>query len=244
MRFKRILSKFLFKKRKQKFTYARDGLHTYHNADFINNPRFSEAYNKGKQTGSWGKSNIEWRVHVCLWLTSQAVKLDGDFVECGTNLGGMATSILEYHKQDINFQKKRFFCFDTFNGLSEKYASSQEISNTSDSYFDCFELVQKHFSQYPQVTLVRGAVPDTLKEFTGENLAFIHIDMNSAIPEIAAAEYFWPYLVEGGYMLLDDFAWQICKAQRDVFIQFAQRHQIEILWLPTGQGLIQKPYKK
>jgi O-methyltransferase len=224
-----------------KLNYSRDGLYTIHNVDFINDSRFKHAYERAKDTGSWGSANIEWRVHVCLWLASQGTRLDGDFIECGTNRGGTATAILTYLAEDPNFQKKIFYCFDTFEGLSEKYSSEAERKNTLGHYRDCFADVQRHFSNYPQVKLIKGAIPDTLDNFIPGQIAFLHIDMNSAIPEISAARYFWPYLVSGAYMLLDDFAWEVCKEQREVFIDFAKAHNIEILWLPTGQGLIQKP---
>ena len=224
-----------------RFNYARDGLFTIHNTDFMNDLRFRQAYGKAKETGSWGGADIEWRVHVCLWLASQGAKLDGDFVECGTNRGGTATAILTYLAENQNFQKKTFYCLDTFEGLSAKYSSEAEIKNTSGHYKDCFPEVQKHFSNYPRVKLIQGVIPDVLDHFTPGKIAFLHIDLNSTIPEIAAAKYFWPHLVSGSYMLLDDFAWEVCREQREAFIDFAKTKQVEILWLPTGQGLIQKP---
>lgn len=225
----------------QRLNYSHDGLFTIHNADFMNDVRFKHAYKKGRDTGSWGGLDIEWRVHICLWLASQATRLEGDFVECGTNRGGTATAILTYLENNPNFQRKTFYCFDTFAGLPEKYSSEKERENTRGQYSNCFEYVQKHFSNFPQVKLIQGAIPETLDHFPPGKIAFLHIDMNSVIPEIAAARYFWPYLVSGAYMLIDDFAWEVCKEQREAFIDFARAQKVEILWLPTGQGLIQKP---
>lgn len=221
--------------------YAHDGLWTIHNTDFMNSPKFTVAYLAGKATSSWGGADIQWRVHLSLWLCVQSARLEGDFVECGTNRGGMATSILTYLADKAEFQQKRFYCFDTFEGLSEKYSTQTEYANTLGHYSNCFADVQKHFSRFPQVTLIKGAIPESLEDFQCDKVAFIHIDMNSAVPELAAAEFFWPHLVSGAYMLLDDFAWEACKSQREAFIEFARKHQVEILWLPTGQGLIQKP---
>jgi len=224
-----------------KLNYVHDGLYTTHNADFLNDVRFKHAYEKARNTRSWGGADIEWRVHVCLWLAVQAARLEGDFVECGTNRGGTATAILTYLSDDKNFQKKTFYCFDTFAGLPEKYSSEIERKNTLGQYSDCFKEVQKHFSDFPQVKIIKGPIPETLDCFTPGKIAFLHIDMNSVIPEIAAARHFWPYLVSGAYMLLDDFAWAVCNEQREAFIDFARTQKVEILWLPTGQGLIQKP---
>jgi O-methyltransferase len=238
----RIYNK-VFKTQKSELNlnYSNDGLFTVHNADFMYNTAFKVAYTAAKATNSWGDANIEWRVHVGLWVALQAARLEGDFVECGTNRGGMATAILTYLAGNNNFQKKKFYCFDTFQGLSEKYSTAEEYQHMVGQYSDCFSEVKTHFDQFPQVTLIKGVVPETLSQFNPAKIAFLHIDMNSAIPEIAAAEFFWPQLVSGAYMLLDDFAWEACKNQRDTFIEFAKQNKVEILWLPTGQGLIQKP---
>jgi hypothetical protein len=212
-----------------------------HNTDFLTLPRFQNAYRSGKLTGSWGTVDLEWRVHVCVWLAKQAARLDGDFVECGTNRGGTATAVLEYLADDPHFEGKRFICFDTFEGLSSSHSSTSELAHYDGLYQDCFADVLLHFERYPQVELVRGPIPDTLHEYPCTPIAFIHIDLNSAAPEAAAAEFFWPHLVPGAYMLLDDFAWQASVGQREMFKEFAAARDVEILWLPTGQGLIQKP---
>jgi len=69
----------------------------------------------------------------------------------------------------------------------------------------------------------------------------LHIDMNCTLPEIAAAEYFWDRLVSGAAMLLDDYGHGGHEEQKYAFDGFAKRKGVEILSLPTGQGLIIKP---
>jgi hypothetical protein len=41
-------------------------------------------------------------------------------------------------------------------------------------------------------------------------------------------------------MLLDDYGWKLHINQKHAFDAFAERHNVEILSLPTGQGLIMK----
>ena len=64
--------------------------------------------------------------------------------------------------------------------------------------------------------------------------------MNCVRPEIAAAEFFWPKLVSGGIMLLDDYGFSAHIDQKDAFDLFAARIGVQILSLPTGQGLMIK----
>jgi hypothetical protein len=65
--------------------------------------------------------------------------------------------------------------------------------------------------------------------------------MNVAAPEIAAGEYFWPKLVSGAAIVLDDYGWSGHEDQKKQWNQFAYRYSVPILLLPTGQGLILKP---
>jgi hypothetical protein len=68
----------------------------------------------------------------------------------------------------------------------------------------------------------------------------VHLDMNSASPECAALEYFWPLLSAHGLIFLDDYAYFRSPPQGDALDDVAHRLGIEILSLPTGQGLILK----
>ena len=65
--------------------------------------------------------------------------------------------------------------------------------------------------------------------------------MNCAVPEIAAAEYFWDKLVSGAVIVLDDYGWVCHIEQKLAFDEFASRKNVQVLVLPTGQGLIFKP---
>lgn len=65
--------------------------------------------------------------------------------------------------------------------------------------------------------------------------------MNIVAPEIATIEHFWGRLVPGAVVVLDDYAWKAHEVQKQAFDRFAADHQVEILTLPTGQGLLLKP---
>jgi hypothetical protein len=65
--------------------------------------------------------------------------------------------------------------------------------------------------------------------------------MNCVIPEIKAAEYFWDRMMSGGMILLDDYGWHGFEEQKKGFDKFAMERGVQVLTLPTGQGLIIKP---
>jgi len=221
-------------------SYKQDGLYTLHNCDFLKDKLFLEAYNLGKETNSWKGADIHWRAHVVFWAASMAKNLDGDFVECGVNRGGYSRGIIHY----IDFEKtnKKFYLLDTFCGLPGKYIlpEEKEMGRKPGGYKECYEIVKQTFKNFHNVEIIRGAIPDILPLVKAERVAYLSLDMNSAIPEIAAAEYFWEKMVKGGIVLLDDYSYSGYLPQKNAFDKFAKSRKVEILQLPTGQGIIIK----
>lgn len=221
-------------------TFNDDGLIAIHkDTSFLAKPRFQSAYAAGRATGSWGELEPRWRAYVVCWAAERALKLEGDFIECGVNRGGNALTAMHY----LNFQSvpKRFFLLDTFCGFPESQRADAASCN-HDRYADCYAEVVQTFRPYPNAIIVRGAIPGTLIRVASNKVAFLSIDMNCAEPEIAAADYFWDRLVSGAAIVLDDYAcgkWYI--RQKQAFDAFAQARGVRVLPLPTGQGLIFKP---
>lgn len=223
------------------FTYNQDGLATKHNCDFMYDPLFIESYKLGKETGSWGDLDIHWRAYIVCWAANKAKSLDGDFVECGVYKGGYARAIVHY----VNFKtlNKKFFLLDTFCGLSEEYISEEEkkCGIMPGGYEECYESVKKTFRDFNNIEIIKGTVPDTLFYVKAEKVCFLSLDMNCAMPEVAAVEFFWDKLVSGGVIVLDDYGWKGHDVQKHAFDLFGSRKGVQVLSLPTGQGLIFKP---
>jgi hypothetical protein len=58
------------------------------------------------------------------------------------------------------------------------------------------------------------------------------------MPERAALEALWPRIPRGGVVLLDDYAYWGHGNQKDAMDAAARSLGVEVLSLPTGQGLI------
>jgi hypothetical protein len=71
-------------------------------------------------------------------------------------------------------------------------------------------------------------------------VAFLHLDMNCAYPEIEALRYFWPRISSGGIVLLDDHARKDYEHLGDAMDALMRSLNTEIVSLPTGQGVIVK----
>lgn len=225
-----------------KATYNEDGLATTHNADFLRDPHFSAAYEAGKSTGSWTFGDLHWRAYIICWAAQRGASLPGDFVECGVNRGGYALTVINY--TDFETLGKCFYLLDTYEGVVERLITPEEKTAgvRAGEYEPCYDAVVRTFAPYNRTTrIIRGVVPDTLPQVDTQQVAFLSIDMNTRDPEIAAAEYFWDKLVSGAVVVLDDYGWRKHIEQKKAFDAFAKHRGVEVLALPTGQGLIFKP---
>lgn len=222
-------------------TYNQDGMATQHNCDFMKSRRFQRAYLEGKTTGSWGASDIQWRAHIACWLAQRAMGLEGDFVECGVNRGGLARAVMEYTGfRDVT---RRFFLLDTYCGVPDVSLNpaEKELGRVSGGYSECYDDVCATFASYRNVVIIRGIVPYTLGQVDTQRVAYLSLDMNCVEPEIEAANHFWPLMSSGAAILLDDYGWNGHIEQKKAFDEFARERGIEVLTLPTGQGLIFHP---
>lgn len=228
-------------------SYIQDGLASIHNSEFLSDKAFVAAYARGVQAS--GKDyGWHWRVHIGLWAASVAKNLDGDFVECGVNAGFMSSSIMHY--LNWNSLNKSFFLLDTFSGLDEKYVTDKEIAegilekndklvNMGFYVFDV-EKVKDNFAEWQGVKIIKGSIPETLRYVDSSKIAFLHVDLNCAPPEVAAVEYFWEKLIPGAIVLLDDYAYWGYRQQKLAMDALTARKGAQIVSLPTGQGLLIK----
>lgn len=223
-------------------TYDQDGLTTVHNCDFLHDEAFQRAYAAGEALGSWFGAQVHWRVHVLLWAAKRAVAVGGDFVECGVHLGGFSRAVVEY----VDFGRltdRTFFLLDSFEGVAKAQLSDEEKERgiLGYEYANDHEAVVATFARFANVRVIKGTVPDSLSEVRTDKVGFLSIDMNSAVPEIAAAEFFWEKLLPGATVVLDDYGWAMHIVQKHAFDKFAAERDVPILSLPTGQGIIIKP---
>jgi hypothetical protein len=237
-------------------SYDADNLVVHHRSvDFLDNPRFRRAYRRGMDSGhhiarprgSDEDIHIEWRVHVLLWAASLAMHLRGDFVECGVNTGIFSLAVCDY--LDFNKTGRSFWLFDTFSGIPEEQVSDEERRlgrlEENDAWFsECFDIARANFAPFPRAKLIRGKLPDTLHSVDVDRVAYLSLDLNIVEPEIAALDFFWDKLTPGAPVILDDYGWSGYRPQKEAIDELAHAKGVEILTLPTGQGLLLRPPAK
>ena len=225
-----------------KQVYAQDMLIcVWKNLAFRSDKNFMDSFTSVAKTDQ--EKSLLWRLHVLAWASHIALRMEGDFVECGVFKGFSSAVLCKYH--GFGNVPREFYLYDTFSGLPEETSTDDERGAWNPSYKavdskDWYKEVCQTFSPYPNVRVIRGVVPHTFEAESPERIAYLHIDMNSEKAEILALESLFDRVVPGGVVVLDDYGWQ-CNARQTVAESaFMKKRDHMVLELPTGQGVILK----
>lgn len=192
-----------------------------------------------------GDDTISWRLHTLLWAARRALGRDGDFVECGVFKGDLSWALV----RALNFGeiRKVFYLYDTFDGFPP--AQNTQADFPEDPGFvefadriykqdSSYAAVVERFSRLPNVRIVQGVVPNSFATAGPDRIAFLHLDLNSATAEAAALHALFDRLTPGAAIVLDDYGWRQFRRQKDAADAFFTARGLEVLELPTGQGLV------
>lgn len=218
--------------------FVADGLATSHTDDFRNDADFGRAYARACVASGFDY-NMPWRIHVAIWVAKQAMDVQGDLVELGTGRGFVMSAVLEYLGEHCS--RRKVWLYDKFDPYAVDPITGDRITTHKHHYYaQDLKAVEANFSEWENVTLIPGLLPETLTE-DPSRICFLHIDLNNAQVEVAALARLWPRLSPGAMVLLDDYAYVGFRAQYEAHSRWAREQKVEILSLPTGQGLLIKP---
>lgn len=136
-----------------------------------------------------------------------------DIAECGVWKGHSAYMISKIFF-DSGFAGT-FHIFDSFQGgLSEKVEkdrnlvrslSEEEIRIEKEVFSSDEDQVNEVLSPFSFVRLYAGWIPARFIEVSERQFCFIHIDVDLYEPTLSSLEFFWPRLVTGGFVVVDDY---------------------------------------
>jgi O-methyltransferase len=159
-------------------------------------------------------------IDLSLYLNSQ--QIEGDFVECGTYKGGAAAILSKYMGQD-----RHLYLYDSFEGMPETSPKDGaeaakwvgKCLGTIEDVREAMKLVSTGDEQY---TIKKGWFEQTFREQLPNKVALLHCDADWYNSVMLVLETFYPLVVEGGCVVLDDFGyWEGC---REAFYDFCVRH--------------------
>jgi len=236
------------KMKRMRYEFTADGVGvSSRNLSFLTQPDFVAAWDKAFKLGQEGHDgkipDIRWRAHVAVWCASNALRLEGDFVECGVHTGLLSVTVCEALR--FAAVPKTFWLFDTWSGipietLSGKERLHAEELNAHKFGKDVYALAKRNFAPYPNVKLARGILPDSLEAADIQKVAYLSIDLNNSVAERGVIERLWPKVTTGGMILLDDYGSRGFAPQHDMWDEFARSVNRKIMTIPTAQGLLIK----
>jgi O-methyltransferase len=179
----------------------------------------------------WTVVSLE-RSYVLHQLALQALRLGGDFWECGVYRGGTAMLLAKIVRE--NGPKLRLF--DTFEGMPDTDGGKDfhvkgDFSDTS------MEAVR---SRIPGdfVRFHKGFMPETFAGLEDSRIAFAHIDVDIYKSIVDCCDFIFPRLLVGGFMIFDDYGFPSCPGARKAVDDFFRDRRAVPLVLDTGQAIV------
>jgi hypothetical protein len=208
--------------------FSSDSLVTWgRNLGFLDDEAFTAAWNQHAKAKF--ERGIIWRTAVLVWAARQALRRgEGGFVECGCYAGTSMRILIEA----VDVSGRQVFLYDLF-----EHDEAMEHHSMPEHGPELFERVRARFAAYPNVSVIKGFVPDSFAQGAPEKIAFAHIDMNNAPAELAALDALEGRFAPGAVIVLDDFG-QLPYHEQHVAERawFAERG-VPVLEIPTGQGI-------
>lgn len=222
------------------------------NISFNQKENFEQNYQdilaaRGERLNDPQVSKISWRAHVATSLATMAKERGRTFVECGVHLGLLSNSICKTLEHTGTGKLENFYLFDTYTNIpTEQFDESSEPiakwHNENNYLGDNYDYIKGEFSKYPYVNVVKGKIPEILSQYENINdVSYLSIDLNILYPEKAALEFFWPRVISGGVILIDDYGFANHRLQQEYYDNFCREHALIPCHLPTGQAIIMKP---
>jgi O-methyltransferase len=218
---------------------------------FLNDPKFAASFEAIKGAHAYDQYDsphtISWRLHTLVWAARNALRLPGDFAECGVFKGDMSWFVLSVLGDD--FRDKTFFLYDSFCGFDPDQASHADYPGGS-GFLDFANAVYREqgieasvrarFADRTDVKITTGFLPESLDRLCPDRIAYLHIDLNSPAAEVGCLERLFDRVVPGGIIVFDDYGWDVFRAQRIAEDAFLTARGYSALELPTGQGMVVK----
>lgn len=161
-------------------------------------------------------------------------ELSGNVAELGVFRGEFASKINEA------FPEKKLYLFDTFEGFDKTEEQNDVKNNYHNSHHYDFsstniELVLKKMPFKENCIIKKGYFPGTANELN-ETFCFVSIDTDLYDPIYSGLIYFYPRLVDGGYIMIHDFNNKGYLGAREAVLKYCNENNVKYFPLCDGGG--------
>ena len=179
-----------------------------------------------------------------LLLQTLPVINQGNVAECGC-WRGLSSFQIAYNLKTMNFQQ-RFFIFDSFEGLSEfededgKPALTIKEENRRKEFACSLDQVKDNLKEFDFIDYKKGWIPTRFCDVSDMKFSFVHIDVDLYQPIRDSLDFFYPRLVPGGVIVLDDYGYLAFPGAKKAVDRFLREKPDFFLPLPSGSAFLLK----
>lgn len=159
--------------------------------------------------------------------------LKGDVAELGVFQGDFAKFI------NKKFPERRLYLFDTFEGFDEEQLSGIEKEDEKDFFRIRFadttiQSVLDKMTTPENCVIKKGLFPQSLGDMDGKYV-FVSLDADLKEPIYEGLRYFYPRLVEGGYIFVHDYnQWSLVAKQVKEAVEQYEQEFHELVKVPIA----------
>lgn len=181
---------------------------------------------------NWHSADRKYFMRSLLQLIAE---LPGDMAECGVYRGATARLMAL-----AGGPERTLHLFDSFEGLSQPsegdgtHWRAHDLSVSSNPVREALADVSTPYQLY------EGWIPDRFAEVADRRFSFVHIDVDLYQPTADSLAFFYPLVVPGGVILLDDYGFTTCPGAARAADEWARSVPEPLIEVPTGQVFVIK----
>lgn len=175
------------------------------------------------------------------WTVREFVKLSndlsGDMAECGCYEGATAFFMAQASISGT------LYLFDSFQGISspeerDRHDRPDVMGWSKGDLSSSERKLLSNLASFKSISILSGWIPERFHEVAERRFRIVHIDVDLYQPTRDSLEFFYPRLVEGGIIVMDDYGFLTCPGAKIAADEFSLSTGTQVLHLPTGQGVI------
>ncbi len=192
------------------------------------------------------------------WQMLQFLKavqhLEGQTAEAGCARGLSSFLICHYmQKTGTGYDGSTHHIFDSFRGLSMPVESDLAGNRSKENeYFQTaasrpieskksfLKHTQATLQDFPGIHYYEGWIPEVYTDTEKRDYKFVHIDLDLYEPIYHSLNYFYPQVVSGGCLVVDDYGFSTWPGAKLATEQWAQENGCNVIPLITGNAAIIK----
>ena len=155
-------------------------------------------------------------------------KIGGNVAEAGVFRGEFAKEI------NRAFPERKLYLFDTFEGFDKRdFNFEGKTSNTYESHFNntSIEYVLSRMKYRDRCEVIKGYFPGICDDF-----CFVSLDMDLYKPILEGLKFFYPKMVGGGVILIDDYFSVAYPNIRQAVADYERELNKGLLKIPMGDN--------